>query len=222
MGYPALIGAAIGAAQAGIRGKNVLKGAAIGGAIGATGGAAMGAMGAGAAAAGAGTAAGTAGATGATAGGLLGGAGAGITSAGASGATATGGLLGGSALPSFSGMGLPSIAEGGSAMGALDAGAASAGTTGLSNSLIPTMNLANSTGAASSSMMDMLKQYGTVDNLKGAMAVANMAQPQQQPTIQGGGSVKVGQAPTGDIYDELRKVGYTLPKRRETNFSLLG
>ena len=39
---------------------------------------------------------------------------------------------------------------------------------------------------------------------------------------QGGGSVKVGQAPTGDIYDELRKVGYTLPKRRETNFSLLG
>jgi hypothetical protein len=220
MGYPALIGAAIGAAQAGIRGKNVLKGAAIGGAIGATGGAAMGAMGAGAAAAGAGTAAGTAGATGATAGGLLGGAG--ITSAGASGATATGGLLGGSALPSFSGMGLPSIAEGGSAMGALDAGAASAGTTGLSSSLIPTMNLANSTGASSLSMMDMLKQYGTIDNLKGAAMVANQFQPQQQPMIQGGGSVKVGQAPTGDIYDELRKYGYTLPKRRETNFSLLG
>lgn len=220
MGYPALIGAVIGAAQAGIRGKNVLKGAAIGGAIGATGGAAMGAMGAGAAAAGAGTAAGTAGATGATAGGLLGGAG--ITSAGASGATATGGLLGGSALPSFSGMGLSSIAEGGSAMGALDAGAATAGTTGLSSSLIPTMNLANSTGAASSSMMDMLKQYGTIDNLKGAAMVANQFQPQQQPMVQGGGSVKVGQAPTGDIYDELRKVGYTLPKRRETNFSLLG
>jgi hypothetical protein len=221
MGYPALIGAAIGAAQAGIRGKNVLKGAAIGGAIGATGGAAMGAMGASAAAAGAGTAAGTAGATGATAtGGLLGGAG--ITSAGASGATATGGLLGGSALPSFSGMGISSIAEGGSAMGALDAGAASAGTTGLSSSLMPTMNLANSTGAASSSMMDMLKQYGTVDNLKGAAMVANQFQPQQQPMIQGGGSVKVGQAPTGDIYDELRKVGYTMPKRRETNFSLLG
>ena len=208
MGYPALIGAAIGAAQAGIRGKNVLKGAAIGGAIGATGGAAMGAMGA--------SAAGTAGASGTTAGGLLGGAG--ITSAGASGATATGGLLGGSALPSFSGMGISSIAEGGSAMGALDAGAASAGTTGLSSSLIPTMNLANSTGAASSSMMDMLKQYGTVDNLKGAMAVANMAQPQQQPMIQGGGTIKVGQAPTGDIYDALRQVGYTLPKRRETNY----
>jgi hypothetical protein len=221
MGYPALIGAAIGAAQAGIRGKNVLKGAAIGGAIGATGGAAMGAMGAGAAAGGA-TAAGTAGATGATAGGLLG-TGAGITSAGASGAATSGGLLGGSALPSFSGIGgLSSIAEGGSAMGALDAGAASAGTTGLSSSLIPTMNLANSTGAASSSMMDMLKQYGTIDNLKGAAMVANQFQPQQQPMIQGGGSVKVGQAPTGDIYDELRKVGYTMPKRRETNFSLLG
>ena len=118
--------------------------------------------------------------------------------------------------------GLSSIANGGSALDSLGAASLSEGTTGLTNSLIPTMDLANSTGETSLSMLDKLKQYGTIDNLKGAAMVANQFQPQNHPMVQGGGSVKVGQAPTGDIYDELRKVGYTLPKRRETNFSLLG
>lgn len=57
----------------------------------------------------------------------------------------------------------------------------------------------------------------SIDNLRGAQMVAN--QFQSQPMQMGGGSIKVGQAPTGDIYDALRKVGYTLPQRRQTNFA---
>ncbi len=60
-----------------------------------------------------------------------------------------------------------------------------------------------------------------IDNLQGAAQVASMYQPtplQSAPS----GTIKVGQAPTGDIYDALRQAGYTMPKRRETNFSLLG
>jgi hypothetical protein len=67
----------------------------------------------------------------------------------------------------------------------------------------------------------MYDKYGTIDNVTGAAQVASMYQPtplQSAPS----GSIKVGQAPTGDIYDALRQSGYTLPKRRETNFSLLG
>jgi hypothetical protein len=196
LAIPMMIGAAVGGGSKLIQGKglgSILKGAAVGGALG--------------------------GATGGIGGLMSEGAAAGTSSLG----NATEGLLSTSGLPSFAGVGgMPSIALDGSAMGALDNAALAQGTTGLTNSLIPTMDLANSTGATSLSMLDKLKQYGTIDNLKGAAMVANQFQPQQQPMIQGGGSVKVGQAPTGDIYDELRKVGYTLPKRRETNFSLLG
>ena len=61
----------------------------------------------------------------------------------------------------------------------------------------------------------------SIDNLKGAAMVANQFQP-TQATPAPSGRIEVGQAPTGAIYDELRKYGYTLPKRRETNFSLIG
>ena len=60
-----------------------------------------------------------------------------------------------------------------------------------------------------------------VDNLQGAAQIASLYQPtplQAAPS----GRIEVGQAPTGAIYDELRKLGYSMPKRRETNFSLLG
>jgi hypothetical protein len=79
----------------------------------------------------------------------------------------------------------------------------------------------NNVGSMGSNLSSLADKYGTIDNLKGAAQVASMYQPtplQSAPS----GSIKVGQAPTGDIYDELRKYGYTLPKRRETNFSLLG
>lgn len=210
----AMVGAAIGGGGSLLSGKSLgksLKNAAIGGTLGYGGGTLFGA--------GAGGIGGAAGSTGTGlsqgAGGLL----------GATGSAGTGASLapsvGGSILPSFADVGgLSSISQGGSAMGALDTAALAQGTTGLSNSLIPTMNLANSTAAISPSMMDMLQQYGTIDNLKGAAQVASMYQP--QPMQMGGGRIEVGQAPTGAIFDALRQAGYALPKRRETNFSLLG
>jgi hypothetical protein len=190
-----MVGAAVGGGGSLLSGKSLgksLKNAAIGGTLGYGGGALLGSAGAGAA-----TTAGT------------------TASTGASLAPEVGGGI----LSDIGG--LSSISQGGSAMGALDSAALAEGTTGLTNSLIPTMDLANSTGALSPSMLDTLKQYGTIDNLTGAAKMASMYQPtplQAAPS----GSIKVGQAPTGDIYDELRKYGYTLPKRRETNFSLLG
>ena len=70
-------------------------------------------------------------------------------------------------------------------------------------------------------LASMYDKYGTIGNANGALAMYDRFQPQpmqQAPS----GKIEVGQAPTGAIYDELRKYGYTLPKRRETNFSLLG
>jgi len=76
-------------------------------------------------------------------------------------------------------------------------------------------------GSMGSNFAKFADKYGIVDNLNGAAKMAMDYQPaplQSAPS----GTVKVGQAPTGDIYDELRKYGYTLPKRKETNFSLIG
>jgi hypothetical protein len=199
LAVPMMIGAAVGGGSKLLQGKGlggILKGAALGGAMGGATGGLMGAAG------------GTAGAAGGT----------GTASLG----NATEGLLSASGLPSFADVGgLSSISQGGSAMGALNNAALAEGTTGLASGLIPTMNLANSTPVISPSMLDTIKQYGTIDNLQGAAQVASMYQPQplqSAPT----GRIEIGQAPTGAIYDELRKLGYTMPKRRETNFSLLG
>jgi hypothetical protein len=70
-------------------------------------------------------------------------------------------------------------------------------------------------------LKDIVGKYGTIDNLTGAAQVASMYQPTPMQAAPSG-RIEVGQAPTGAIYDELRKYGYTLPKRRETNFSLIG
>jgi hypothetical protein len=199
LAVPMMIGAAVGGGTKLLQGKglgSILKGAALGGAMGGATGGLMGAGG------------GAAGATGGT----------GTASLG----NATEGLLSASGLPSFADVGgLSSISQGGSAMGALNNAALAEGTTGLTSGLIPIMNLANSTPAISPSMLDTLKQYGTIDNLQGAAQVASMYQPQPMQAAPAG-RIEVGQAPTGAIYDELRKLGYTMPKRRETNFSLIG
>ena len=70
-------------------------------------------------------------------------------------------------------------------------------------------------------LASMYDKYGTINNLTGAAQVASMYQPQPMQAAPAG-RIEVGQAPTGAIYDALRQTGYTLPKRRETNFSLLG
>ena len=125
-----------------------------------------------------------------------------------------------SALPSFANVGgLSSIATGAAPAAALDSAALAAGTTGLSSSLIPTMNLANSTGAASSSMLGGIKDLATLDNLRGAQMVASQFQPSSMPQV---GTVKAGQAPSPEAYAKMQQAYTQLPKRRETNFSLLG
>lgn len=198
----AMVGAAVGGGGSLLSGKSLgksLKNAALGATLGYGGGTLLGAGGAGAA-----TTAGTTAGTGAS----------------VAGTSASLAPEVGSGLLSNVG-GLSSISQGGSAMGALDSAALAQGTTGLSSSLIPTMNLANSTAAMSPSMFGSLKDLATIDNLKGAQMVANQFQPQQLQAAPSG-RIEVGQAPTGAIFDALRQAGYTMPKRRETNFSLLG
>jgi hypothetical protein len=82
-------------------------------------------------------------------------------------------------------------------------------------------NVGNMAFNMNDKLASMYNKYGTVNNLTGAAQIANMYQPAPQ-TMPQSGNIKVGQAPTGDIYAALREMGYTMPKRRETNFSLLG
>ena len=80
---------------------------------------------------------------------------------------------------------------------------------------------ANPILTASNSLFSSIPSGIGVDNLTGAAQLASMYQPQPMQSAPSG-RIEVGQAPTGAIYDELRKLGYAMPKRRETNFSLLG
>jgi hypothetical protein len=217
LAVPMMIGAAVGGGSKLLQGKglgSILKGAAVGGALGgATGGLMGGASGI------TGAAGGTASSQGA--GGLL----------GATGAAGTGASL---AVPTIA----QSIAPEALAGTIESSGMVFNPATG--SYLSPESYLAASSSApiytGTGSMLDKFttgaQSVGSnfsntfadgvgIDNLKGAAQVASMYQPtplQSAPS----GTIKVGQAPTGDIYDALRQYGYTMPKRRETNFSLLG
>jgi hypothetical protein len=217
----AMVGAAIGGGGSLLSGKSLgksLKNAAIGGTLGYGGGTLMGGAG------------GLSGAAGSTGTGLSQGA---------------GGLLGGGAANSAS-LAVPTLAEGSLAANTMIPYSAEIGMANSFNpitgapiateasSFAPAMfsnapsagglTALNSGVAAPSTFATMfgnMKDLASIDNLKGAAQVANMYQPtplQAAPS----GSIKVGQAPTGDIYDALRQAGYTMPKRRETNFSLIG
>jgi hypothetical protein len=219
----AMVGAAIGGGGSLLSGKSLgksLKNAAIGGTLGYGGGTLVGGAG------GLSGAAGSAG-TGLSqgAGGLLGATGSAGTGASLAVPTLAEGSLAANTMIPYSaeiGMansfnpitGAPIATEASSFAPAMFTNAPSAGGLTALNSGVA----APSTFAT---MFGNMKDLATIDNLKGAAQVASMYQPtplQSAPS----GSIKVGQAPTGDIYDELRKYGYTLPKRRETNFSLLG
>jgi hypothetical protein len=220
MGLPVLIGAGVGGLTSALRGKNILKGAALGGALGGVGSGVGSLMNGGSFLEGVGLN-GISGAAGDTlsqgAGGLL----------GATGSAGTGASL------------IPTIAE--SATPAISGSIGSDGLVQIGDTFYNPEYFANMSGTSpiytgTGSLLDKLsmgaQSVGSnfsnpfadgvgIDNLKGAAQVASMYQPtplQSAPS----GSIKVGQAPTGDIYDALRQSGYTLPKRRETNFSLLG
>jgi hypothetical protein len=80
---------------------------------------------------------------------------------------------------------------------------------------------ANPILTAGNSLFSSMPSGIGVDNLTGAAQLASMYQPTPMQSAPSG-RIEVGQAPTGAIYDELRKLGYAMPKRKETNFSLLG
>lgn len=219
MGQAALIGAGIGGLTSALRGKNILKGAALGGALGGVGSGVGSLMNGGSFLQGAGLD------------GLTGVAGD-VSSQGANG------LLGAGAANSAS-LAVPTIAQ--SATPAISGSIGSDGLVQVGDTFYNPEYFANMSGSSpiytgTGSMLDKFKMGAqslgsdlsaklpdamSIDNLTGAAQVANMYQPtplQSAPS----GNIKVGQAPTGDIYDALRQSGYTLPKRRETNFSLLG
>ena len=223
LAIPMMIGAAVGGGSKLIQGKGIgeiLKGAALGGALGGATGGLMG---------GAGTAAtaGTASSQGAS--GLLGATGAAGTSASLAVPTIAEGAVAANTMIPYSaeiGMansfnpitGAPIATEASSFAPAMFSNAPMEGGLSALNSGVPA---AGTFDTMFGGVKDFANKYGTIDNLTGAAQVASMYQPtplQAAPS----GSIKVGEAPTGDIYDELRKYGYTLPKRRETNFSLLG
>jgi hypothetical protein len=222
LAIPMMIGAAVGGGTKLLQGKgigSILKGAALGGAMGGATGGLMG---------GAGGITGAAGGTSAGlpqgASGLLGATGAAGTGASLAPSIAEGALAANTMIPYSAEIGMaisfnprtgaPIAPEASSFAPAMFANAPMEGGMAALNSGVPAAGTFDT-------MFGNLKDYATLDNLRGAQMVAGQFQPQpmqQAPS----GTVKVGQAPTGDIYDELRKYGYTLPKRREINFSLLG
>ena len=219
MGLPVLIGAGVGGLTSALRGKNILKGAALGGALGGVGSGVGSLMNGGSFLQGAGLD----GLTGA------------VADAGSQGA---GGLLGATGAAGTGASLAPTIAQ--SATPAISGSIGSDGLIQVGDTFYNPEYFANMGGSpiytGAGSMLDKLSMgaqsvgsdlssrmpssFG-IDNLQGAAQIASMYQPQPMQTAPAG-RIEVGQAPTGAIYDALRQTGYTLPKRRETNFSLLG
>ena len=205
LAIPMMIGAAVGGGTKLLQGKGIggiLKGAALGGALGGATGGIGGLMGQGAT-----------GAVGAASEAGLGGAG--IT-----------GLEGGLLNPLGQGIQLAPSTAGSldfipQAMQVSNAPMSLAGGGISLPQSVGNQLAAGNVGSMGTSLSDLASKYGTVDNLQGAAQVASMYQPQPMQAAPAG-RIEVGQAPTGAIYDALRQTGYTLPKRREINFSLLG
>jgi len=205
LAVPMMIGAAVGGGSKLLQGKglgSILKGAAVGGALGGATGGLSGLM--------------SQGATGAVgAAGEAGLGGAGIT-----------GLEGGLLNPVGQGIQLAPSTAGTldfmpQAMQVSNAPMSLAGGGIALPESVATQLATGNVGSMGNNLSSLASKYGTIDNLTGAAQVANMYQPQPLQAAPSG-RIEVGQAPTGAIYDALRQTGYTLPKRRETNFSLLG
>ena len=193
LAIPIMIGAAVGGGSKLLQGKgigDILKGAAIGG----VGGAATGGIGS-----------------------LLGGATGGAAAGGATGATAGATSLAPTTAAAFeASMGLPSsalISAGAPLASAFPTGAAMGLVQGAGGTMINPEYysnilgnqvykggegvLSNAIGDFIPSMSD-LKQYATIDNLKGAASIANQYQPRSiSPAPQG--RITQGQAPQGGI-----------------------
>ena len=218
LAIPMMIGAAVGGGTKLLQGKGlngILKGAALGGALGGATGGLMG---------GAGGITGAAGGSSQGAAGLLGATGASGTGASLAPSIAEGALAANTMIPYSAEIGMansfnpitgaPIATEASSFAPAMFANTPMEGGMAALNSGVPAAGTFDT-------MFGNLKDYATLDNLRGAQMVANQFQPQPMQAAPAG-RIEVGQAPTGAIYDALRQTGYTLPKRREINFSLLG
>lgn len=225
LAVPMMIGAAVGGGTKLLQGKglgSILKGAALGGAMGgATGGLMNAAGGIGGAAGGVTSSQGAQGLLGAT----------GAAGTGASLAVPTiaeGAVAANTMIPYSAEIGMansfnpitgaPIATEASSFAPAMFSNAPMEGGLSALNSGVPA---AGTFDTMFGGVKDFANKYGTIDNLTGAAQIASMYQPQPMQAAPAG-RIEVGQAPTGAIYDALRQTGYTLPKRRETNFSLLG
>ena len=224
MGLPVLIGAGVGGLTSALRGKNILKGAALGGALGGVGSGVGSLMNGGSFLQGVGLdgisgAAGDAVSQGA--GGLLSTSAENLAPTLIESATP----LASSAVSNVVPNSIDSVMQFNQATGSylspesyFAASSANPIYTGTGSLLDKFTMGAQSLGSDLSARMP--SGLG-IDNLQGAAQIANMYQPQPMQSAPAG-RIEVGQAPTGAIYDALRQAGYTLPKRRETNFSLLG
>ena len=227
----AMVGAAVGGGGSLLSGKSLgksLKNAAIGGTLGYGGGTLLGAGGAGAAGSGA---ASGAGGLSQGAGGLLGATGSAGTGASLSVPTIAEGAVAGNMLPAYEApLGMFNNAsmltgEQLATSPLLTSTAASSAPSMFTNAVgaggLSALNSGVAAPATFDTMIGSLKDLATLDNLRGAQMVASQFQPTPMQSAPSG-RIEVGQAPTGAIYDELRKLGYAMPKRRETNFSLIG
>lgn len=219
MGLPVLIGAGVGGLTSALRGKNILKGAALGGALGGVGGGVNSLM---------------------NGGSFLQGAGLdGLTGAASDAVSQGAGGLLSSNIENLA----PTLIESAAPLtsSAVSGSIGSDGLVQIGDTFYNPEYFANMSGASpiytgTGSMLDKLSMGAqslgsdlsaklpnamSIDNLKGAAQMASMYQPQPMQAAPAG-RIEVGQAPTGAIYDALRQTGYTLPKRREINFSLLG
>jgi hypothetical protein len=217
MGLPVLIGAGVGGLTSALRGKNILKGAALGGALGGVGGGIDGLLKGGSFLEGAGLG-GLSGATGEAvsqgAGGLL----------GATGSAGTGASL------------IPTIAE--SATPAISGSIGSDGLVQVGDTFYNPEYFANMSGASpiytgNGSLLDKLSMgaqsvgsdfssmmpsnFG-VDNLQGAAQIA-MGQPVQASPI-ASKPIQVGQAPSSEGYAQFMQQYYSPYKKQRTDLGV--
>jgi hypothetical protein len=219
LAVPIMIGAAVGGGSKLLQGKgigSILKGAALGGAMGGATGGLMG---------GAGGITGAAGGSSQGAAGLLGATGAAGTGASLAVPTIAEGALAANTMIPYSaeiGMansfnpitGAPIATEASSFAPAMFANAPMEGGMAALNSGVPAAGTFDT-------MFGNLKDYATLDNLRGAQMVAGQFQPQPMQAAPAG-RIEVGQAPSPEGFAQFMQQYYPQYKQKRPDLGLLG
>lgn len=216
MGLPVLIGAGVGGLTSALRGQNILKGAALGGALGGVGSGLSGLM--------------SQGATGAVGAASNAGLGQGISLAPsladdvalslspttAIGNTGVGINLANAAPSSLLDYGFNPAVQNLSQTPLSLAG----GGISLPQS-VGTQLAAGNVGRMGTNLSDLASKYGTIDNLTGAAQIASMYQPQPMQAAPSG-RIEVGQAPSPAGFAEFMNQYYPQYKQKRPDLGLLG